>query len=118
MCRVAGGSYPPPAPTEPDLWASHPALRDIGIGELNRLNRCHVRFPDVRIEYDIDGRDHTLDVEVFTPHYRGAHSAAKANAGFACYRGGGSRLSVRGGVSGGPRAGGRDGRGLAEELFR
>jgi hypothetical protein len=39
-CRVARGSYPPPAPTEPDLWASHPALRDIGVGELNRLNRC------------------------------------------------------------------------------
>jgi DNA-binding PadR family transcriptional regulator len=79
----------------------------------------HVQFPDLRIEYDMDGRDHTLDVEVFTPHYRGAHSAAKANAGFACYRGGGSRLSVRGGISGGGRrGGGRDGRGLAEELFR
>jgi len=31
-CRVAGGSCPPPALTEPDLWASHPALRDVGVG--------------------------------------------------------------------------------------
>jgi hypothetical protein len=30
-CRVAGGGYPPPALTEPDLWASHPALRDVGV---------------------------------------------------------------------------------------
>jgi len=39
-CRVAGEGRPSPALTEPDLWASHPALRDIGVGELNRLNRC------------------------------------------------------------------------------
>ena len=51
----------------------------------------HVQFPDVRIEYDIDGRDHTLDVEVMTPHYRGAHAAGVARSGFRCYgRGGGS----------------------------
>ena len=31
-CRVAGGSCPPPALTEPDLWASHPALRGVGVG--------------------------------------------------------------------------------------
>ena len=30
--RVAGGGCPPPALTEPDLWASHPALRDVGVG--------------------------------------------------------------------------------------
>jgi len=29
-CRVAGGGLPPPALTEPDLWASHPALQ-VGI---------------------------------------------------------------------------------------
>jgi hypothetical protein len=46
-CRVARGSYPPPAPTEPDLWASHPALRDIGVGELNRLNRCQPCGPQL-----------------------------------------------------------------------
>src|SRR5712671_1013234 len=38
-CRVARGSYLPPAPTEPDLWASHPALRDIGVGALKRVFR-------------------------------------------------------------------------------
>jgi len=26
-----GGACAPPAPTEPDLWASHPALRDAGV---------------------------------------------------------------------------------------
>jgi hypothetical protein len=57
----------------------------------------HVQFPDVRIEYDIDGRDHTLDVEVLTPHYRGAHGAAKSSAGFACYRGGAARIGGRAG---------------------
>jgi hypothetical protein len=58
----------------------------------------HVQFPDVRIEYDIDGRDHTLDVEVMTPHYRGAHAAAKSGSGFALYwsnRGGGGRSGGR-----------------------
>ena len=59
----------------------------------------HVQFPDVRIEYDIDGRDHTLDVEVMTPHYRGAHAAAKSSSGFTLY------CSNRGG--GGGRRGGR-----------
>ena len=52
----------------------------------------HVQFPDVRIEYDVDGRDDTRDVEVLTPHYRGGHAAAKSSAGFACYRGGSARL--------------------------
>jgi hypothetical protein len=59
----------------------------------------HVQFPDVRIEYDIDGRDHTLDVEVMTPHYRGAHAAAKSSSGFTLYfsarSGGGGRSSGR-----------------------
>lgn len=50
----------------------------------------HVQFPDVRIEYDIDGREHTLDVEVMTPHYRGAHAAGKASSGFSLYFSGGS----------------------------
>src|SRR5438034_5603837 len=34
VCRVAGGGCPPPALTEPDLWASHPALRDVGVGRI------------------------------------------------------------------------------------
>lgn len=69
----------------------------------------HLQFPDVRIEYDIDGRDHTLDVEVMTPHYRGAHAAAKSGAGFALY------WSNRGG--GGGRSGGRT-PSIIEELLR
>jgi hypothetical protein len=63
-------------------------------GPLN--NDC--RFPDVRIEYDIDGRDHSLDVEVMTPHYRGAHAAAKSGSGFRLHfsaRSGGGRSSGR-----------------------
>jgi DNA-binding PadR family transcriptional regulator len=64
--------------------------------------RGHVQFPDARIEYDIDGRDHTLDLEVVTPHYRGAHGAAKSSSGFRLYmtanagrgRGGGRTPSV------------------------
>lgn len=69
----------------------------------------HVQFPDVRIEYDIDGRDHTLDVEVMTPHYRGAHAAAKSGSGFALY------FSTRSG--GGGRSGGRT-PSIIEELLR
>jgi len=69
----------------------------------------HVQFPDVRIEYDIDGRDQTLDVEVMTPHYRGAHAAAKSGSGFALY------WSSRGG--GGGRGGGRT-PSIIEELLR
>jgi hypothetical protein len=42
-----------------------------------------------------------------TPHYRGAHAAAKSSAGFACY-----------GTGGGGRGGGRTGAGLAEEMLR
>jgi hypothetical protein len=70
----------------------------------------HVQFPDVRIEYDVDGRDGTLDVEVMTPHYRGAHAAAKSGSGFALY------WSGRGGGSGG-RSGGRT-PSIIEELLR
>ena len=55
----------------------------------------HVQFPDVRIEHDVDGREHTLDVEVMTPHYRGVHAASKSSSGFKLYwtasRGGGRR---------------------------
>lgn len=81
----------------------------------------HVEFPDIRIEYDErDGRREVEDVEVTTPHYRGAHAAAKARAGFTCYRSVGARV-------GGSRAGGggRCGRGrrpfdprVAEELLQ
>jgi hypothetical protein len=50
-----------------------------------------VHFPDFRIEYELHGRDHHEDVEVVTEHYRGAHAASVARAGFRCFgRGGGS----------------------------
>ena len=54
-----------------------------------------VHFPDYRIEYEIDGRERHEDVELFTPHYRGAHAASRARTGFRIYvvgsRGGGGR---------------------------
>jgi hypothetical protein len=56
-----------------------------------------VHFPDVRLEYELEGRHHHLDIEVVTEHYRGAHAASRGRCGFACYasrgsRGGGGRL--------------------------
>lgn len=68
----------------------------------------HLMFPDARIEYELDGLERTLDVEVMTPHYRGAHASSKARSGFS--------LSFSG-RSGG-RGGGRSGVGLAEEMLR
>ena len=51
-----------------------------------------VHFPDVRVEYqEPDGRWEREDIEVVTPHYRGAHGASVARSGFSCYRG----LSLR-----------------------
>jgi len=76
--------------------------------ELPCDDQGHVQFPDVRIEYDIDGRDRTLDVEVMTPHYRGAHAAAKSGSGFRLY------FSAR---TGGGRGGGRT-PSVIEELLR
>jgi hypothetical protein len=51
-----------------------------------------VDFPDFRIEYQVNGLEQHLDVEVVTPHYRGAHAASRA--GFSCHdsRRGGSAL--------------------------
>lgn len=73
-----------------------------------------VQFPDVRIEYEWpDGRRDVEDVEVTTPHYRGAHAAAKARAGFSRYRAGGGRVGGRSGRGGGRSSDVR----LAEELL-
>lgn len=57
-----------------------------------------VHFPDFRIEYELHGRDHHEDVEVVTEHYRGAHAASVARAGFRCYGrcGGSGRSGGRG----------------------
>lgn len=73
-----------------------------------------VHFPDLRVEYvEPDGRWDREDIEVVTPHYRGAHSASIARSGFSTYSG----MSFS--ISGGGR-GGRGGRtpSVAEELFR
>jgi DNA-binding PadR family transcriptional regulator len=75
-----------------------------------------VHFPDVRIEYeDVDGRSREEDVEVTTPHYRGAHAAAVTRSGFSGYGGVSARVSFGRG-SGRGRGGGRDPR-LAEEML-
>lgn len=76
-----------------------------------------VHFPDLRVEYvGPDGRWDREDIEVVTPHYRGAHSASVARSGFSTY--GGVSLRVSG--SGGGGRGGRGGRSpsIVEELFR
>ena len=64
----------------------------------------HVQFPDLRIEYEWpDGRHEVENVEVLTPHYRGAHAAAKAASGFTSYRSGGARVGGRGNRGGSGR---------------
>lgn len=75
----------------------------------------HVQFPDLRIECEReDGGREFEDVEVMTPHYRGAHAAGKVSAGFTRYSAVGARV---GGSSGGGRGRrGRDAR-LAEEML-
>jgi hypothetical protein len=54
-----------------------------------------VHFPDYRIDYEVDGREHHQDVELFTEHYRGAHAASHSQTGFRIYfvgsRGSGGR---------------------------
>lgn len=75
-----------------------------------------VRFPDVRLEYETrDGRLDVRDVEVTTPHYRGAHAATKAASGFARYRAVGARLC---GGRGAARGGRCKEAHLAEEMLR
>jgi DNA-binding MarR family transcriptional regulator len=61
-----------------------------------------VQFPDLRIEFEWpDGRRDVEDIEVTTPHYRGAHASAKARAGFTRYRASGARVGGRSGRGGG-----------------
>ena len=62
----------------------------------------HIHFPDFRLEYEWpDGRREVENVEVTTLHYRGAHAASKARAGFTRYRAGGGRVGARTGRRGG-----------------
>jgi DNA-binding MarR family transcriptional regulator len=47
----------------------------------------HVHFPDVRVEYERPNGERGIDdLEVVTPHYRGAYAAAKGQTGFRAYR--------------------------------
>lgn len=47
----------------------------------------HVHFPDVRVEYERPNGERAIDdLEVVTPHYRGAYAAAKGQTGFRAYR--------------------------------
>ena len=74
----------------------------------------HVHFPDARVEYEgRDGRRRHEDIEVVTPHYRGAHAGAAARSGFRCY-------AVISGAVGGRGGGGKrtPHPRLAEELIR
>ncbi|MEO7276338.1 MAG: hypothetical protein ABIX28_20295 [Vicinamibacterales bacterium] len=76
----------------------------------------HVQFPDLRIEYEgHDGRRDVQDIEIMTPHYRGAHAASKVSAGFTRYQASGARL---GGTRGSSRGGRAPDPHLAEELLR
>ncbi|MDH4065675.1 MAG: hypothetical protein OEW19_14860 [Acidobacteriota bacterium] len=71
-----------------------------------------MRFPDARVEFeDRDRLEQHKDIEVVTPHYRGAHAAGVTGSGFQTY-GGGMTMSTGG------RRGGRglDPR-LAEEML-
>jgi hypothetical protein len=68
---------------------------------------AQVHFPDSRIEYEVGGRERHEDVEVLTPHYRGAHLSGRAKCGFRCYSTGGSG-----------RSGGRFSVHLAEDMLR
>ena len=61
----------------------------------------HVHFPDARVEYDDrDGRSRFEDIEVVTPHYRGAHAGGAVKSGFTCYLSFGSSVGGRGGGGG------------------
>jgi hypothetical protein len=61
----------------------------------------HVHFPDARIEYDDrDGRSRFEDLEIVTPHYRGAHAGGATKSGFTCYLSFGSSVGGRTGGSG------------------
>jgi hypothetical protein len=118
---------PDRTPEEIHRWAVEHELPD---------HDGHVQFPDARIEYeDRDGHLRTLDIEVETLHYRGAHAMSKASSGFSRHSAGTARvIGARGsGGEGGRRgsdgvrisvntSGRKGGRGLdpslAEDLLR
>jgi hypothetical protein len=105
--RRGSSGRPQRDPTEIARWAEERGLP---------THDGHVEFPDARVEYERpDGRHDVQDLEIVTPHYRGAHAAAKAASGFTAHQASGPRLTGR-------QQGGRGGRGvdprLAEELIR
>jgi hypothetical protein len=64
------------------------ARKQAQIAEENGLRVVggHIRFPDLRIEYESsEGVPAQVDLELATEHYRGAHMAAKDQAGFKIY---------------------------------
>ena len=89
---------PDRTPEEIHRWAVEHELPD---------NDGHVQFPDARIEYeDRDGHLRTLDIEVETLHYRGAHASSKASSGFSRHSAGTARVvGARGSGGGGSRRG-------------
>jgi len=59
--------------------------------------RGHLELPDLRIEYETaDGRVEHRDVEIVTEHYSRGQIGGKTQAGFACYRAGGSHARTGG----------------------
>ena len=84
---------PDRTPEEIHRWAVEHELPD---------NDGHLQFPDARIEYeDRDGHLRTLDIEVETLHYRGAHAASKASSGFTRHSASTARVVGSRGVGGG-----------------
>lgn len=101
--RADSSGRPDRTPEEVAAWAKDHDLPCDG-------NR--VRFPDARIEFeDRDRQEQHRDIEVVTPHYRGAHAAAVASSGFRCHG-----VGLRGQTSGGRGGRGFDPR-LAEEML-
>lgn len=80
--RADSDGRPGRDPREVERWAEE--------HELPYVDRS-VHFPDFRIEYERNGLERYEDVEVITPHYRGAHAASRARSGFTCVGGSGRR---------------------------
>jgi hypothetical protein len=78
--RADSTGRPDRAPEEIAAWAKDHDLPCDG-------NR--VRFPDARVEFENrDRQEQHRDIEVVTPHYRGAHAAAVAGSGFQSFAAG------------------------------
>jgi DNA-binding PadR family transcriptional regulator len=58
----------------------------------------HLQLPDLRIEYELDGRRDHRDLELVTEHYSRAHVAGKARSGFSLYQAVGRGSGRRGGT--------------------